>query len=80
MDVVLDFRMAIEGAGRHGSWATARVFRLGEEPRDDLSATTTAEERVELLRELSERAWRLTGRSAPTYSRRQIPIKVTRAE
>jgi hypothetical protein len=58
--------------------AAAKVFRLGAEPRDDLSATTTAEERIELVRELSERAWHLTGRSVPACSRGRIPAKVTR--
>lgn len=56
-----------------------RVYRLGEEPRDDLSADTTAEERLAILSELSERAWALTGRPVPTYERSDIPIRVTRA-
>jgi len=34
-----------------------RIFRLGEEPRDDLSDSTTAEERLAMLEESSERAW-----------------------
>jgi hypothetical protein len=70
--------MAIDASRPGGIGAAARVFRLGEEPRDDLSATMTSAERVELLRELSERAWRLSGRSVPEYSRARIPIKVTR--
>ena len=71
-------RMAIDGSKPGGIRAAARVFRLGEEPCDDLRATTTAEERIELLRALSERAWGLTGRSVPEYSRGRIPIQVTR--
>ncbi|MGD8602300.1 MAG: hypothetical protein PVJ80_15795 [Gemmatimonadota bacterium] len=62
------------------SRASVRVFRLGEEPRDDLSETTTAEERLDILRELTERAWMLSGRKFPTYSRREIPVRVTRVE
>ena len=73
----LDLRMTIDGSKSGGIGASASVFRLGEEPRDDLRATTTAEERIALLRALSERAWRLTGRAVPTYSRGEIPIQVT---
>ena len=54
-----------------------RTFRLGEEPRDDLTGVMTAEERLLLLRALSERAWVLSGRPFPSYSRSQIPVRVT---
>ncbi|HSH75191.1 MAG TPA: hypothetical protein VLA09_05890 [Longimicrobiales bacterium] len=53
-----------------------RVFRLGEEPRDDLLGSTTAEERIAILRELTERAWRLSGQEFPSYSRHDIPVGV----
>jgi hypothetical protein len=55
-----------------------RVFRLGDEPRDDLRDTTTVEERLGILRQLSERAWALSGRLLPTYSRDRMPVRVTR--
>ena len=61
--------------------ATLRVFALGDEPRDDphdLMARTTAEERIGIVRELTERAWRLSGRPLPSYSRAEIPVRVTR--
>lgn len=57
---------------------TARVYRLGQEPGDDLSATTTAEERLAMLAELSRRMWRLTGRPVPAYSRDRIPVQIIR--
>ena len=57
----------------------ARVFRLGEEPSDDLSATTTVEERLALVAELSRRMWELTGRPQPAYSRATMPIRVIRS-
>jgi hypothetical protein len=60
------------------SRGVVRVFRLGEEPRDDLSETTTAEERLRILRELTERAWALGGRPAPSYSRDRLPVRITR--
>jgi hypothetical protein len=58
--------------------APMRVFRLGEEPADDLSATTTAEQRLEMVAELSRRMWELTGRETPTYERARIPVRVIR--
>ena len=57
-----------------------RVFRLGEEPPDDLAGTTTAEERLAMLRELTERAWRLSGQPFPTYPRHDVPGRVARGE
>jgi hypothetical protein len=72
--------MAIDRTKPDGRRKSARVFRLGDEPRDDLSDSTTAEERINILRALTERAWRLSGRAFPTYSRGEIPIRVTRVE
>jgi hypothetical protein len=48
-------------------------FRLGEEPSDDLSETTTPAERIAMMRTLAESAWKLAGRQLPTYDRPQIP-------
>ena len=59
---------------------TVRVFRLGEEPPDDLLGTTTVRERLAMLRELTERAWRLSGQPFPTYRRQDIPVRVVRVE
>ena len=55
-----------------------RVYRLGEEPGDDLSATTTLAERLEMMWTLRDRMWELTGRPLPTYRRSEIPIVVVR--
>lgn len=55
-----------------------RVFRLGEEPDDDLSACTTPEERLEIVATLSHRMWELTGRAVPSYRRATIPVRVVR--
>ena len=52
------------------------VYRLGEEPPEDLMGTTTAEERLEMLARLTERAWELTGRLFPSYERHEIPARV----
>lgn len=55
-----------------------RIFPLGGEPSDDLSATTTAEERLGMVTVLSERGWRFTGKPIPTYSRSTMPGRVIR--
>lgn len=55
-----------------------RIFRLGDEPSDDLSDTTTAEERLAMLWELSGRAWALTGRPFASYRREEMPGRVIR--
>ncbi len=68
-----------EVAGERGTGrGPVRVFRLGEEPHDDLSDVTTAEERLAILRDLTERAWALSGRPFPSYPRSQMPVRVTR--
>ena len=55
-----------------------RKFRLGHEPGDDLSATTTAEERLAMMWPLAMEAWTLAGRPIPDYERRNAPIRVIR--
>ncbi len=51
-----------------------RKSRLGEEPSDDLSATTTAAERLGMMWRLAQDAWAMAGRPIPDYSRAQMPI------
>lgn len=62
-----------DSAGRRG-WPV-RIFRLGDEPPDDLSSTT-AEERIALVAELSARTWELAGRTFPTYTRAAMPVRI----
>ena len=57
-----------------------RVFRPGEEPGDDLSASTTPEARIALVWELSRRMWQLTGRPWPDTPRRNLPVHIIRPE
>lgn len=63
--------------GPRGLWPV-RIFRLGEEPADDLSLVTTAEERLAMVGELSRRMWELTGRPVPSYRRATMPGRVLR--
>jgi hypothetical protein len=52
------------------------VYRLGCEPGDDLSDTTTAEERLAMMWPLALEAWELAGRSVPAYSRSETPVSL----
>ncbi len=53
-----------------------RIFRLGAEPGDDLTTTTTAEERLQMMWPLAVDAWTLAGRPLPSYSRTEAPVSV----
>ena len=68
--------VAARRAARAG-WPIA-VYKLGSEPSDDLSEVTTAAERVAMMAELAESAWRLAGRPMPDYDRQNIPGRVYR--
>ena len=59
---------------------TVRIFSLGAEPSDDLSATTTVEERLAMVLELSARMWQLTGKQLPQYTRATMPGQVIRPD
>jgi len=60
------------------SWPVAR-FRLGDEPSDDLSETTTAAERIAMMWPLAQSAWRVADRPLPTYTRQDMPSVIYRA-
>ena len=51
-----------------------RVYRLGEEPSDDLSRTTSPEERLAMVWKLTLEAWSVSGRAHPEYSRAETPV------
>lgn len=53
-----------------------RVFALGDEPKDDLSLTTTAAERIEILIELSARMMELSTVPRQAYQRHEMPLRV----
>ncbi len=64
--------------GSRPSRGPIRVYRLGEEPGDDLSASTTPEERIELVWELTRRMWELGGGAAPSIPRERLPVRIIR--
>ena len=57
---------------RH-SWPV-RKYRLGAEPSEDLSASTTAAERIGMMWRLAQDAWAMAGRPIPDYPREKTPI------
>jgi hypothetical protein len=51
-----------------------RVYRLGEEPGDDLSRSSTATQRLAMMWDLARDAWSLSGRPVPDYPRHETPV------
>jgi hypothetical protein len=59
------------------SWPVAR-YEAGEVPSDDLSDVTTPSQRIAMMAELANAAWKLAGRPLPDYDRSQIPGRLFR--
>ena len=68
---------AAERARARSTWPI-RIVPLGHETSDDVSAWTTAEERLAMTWELTQRAWALAGRPLPDYDRASIPSRLFR--
>lgn len=51
-----------------------RKYRLGEEPSDDLSGSTTVQQRIAMMWPLAAEAWEVAGLPIPTYGRRETPV------
>jgi len=64
-----DARVPVSGS-RTERYGEARVYRLGEEPDEDLLVRTTAAERLAMVEELSTQAWALA--EAPHRSEPEI--------
>jgi hypothetical protein len=52
-----------------------RKHAPGREPGDDLSASTTPEERLAMMWPLALEAWALSGADMPDYDRRAAPVR-----
>jgi hypothetical protein len=63
----------------HRAVGPIRITRLGDDSGDDLSATTTVEERIAMVAVLSARMWELTGWRLPSYTRATMPVRVLRS-
>jgi len=58
-------------------WPISR-HTLDTLPSDDLSATTTAAQRIAMMWPLAVEAWRVAGRSIPEYRRSEAPGQLFR--
>jgi hypothetical protein len=63
---------AVAAAGRE-TWPV-RVYRLGADPSDDISATSTPEQRLAMMWPLALEAFSLVGRPLPDYRRSETPV------
>ena len=68
---------AAQRRAARATWPIAR-FALGDECADDISAVTTAAERIAMMWPLAEAAWKLAGRALPTYDRQHMPARLFR--
>jgi len=68
---------ARRAAGRAG-WPVERTT-LGVSQADDLRATTTAEERLDMMWDLAQDAWAMHGRPTRAYTRSEAPGRLIRA-
>ena len=72
-----DSKARAERARARSSWPIRR-YALGAEPGENLSGSTTAEERLGMMWELALQAWALTGEPLPDYPRHRAPGRVIR--
>ena len=56
---------------------TARVVPLTSDAAGDARVGGSVAERLALIAELSHRAWSLTKRPLPSYTRRTMPVRLT---
>jgi hypothetical protein len=63
-------------AALRGAWPVRRL-KLGEES-DDLSAVTTATERIAMMWPLAMEAWVMAGLTVPDYTRETMPGRILR--
>ena len=68
---------AEERRAARSSWPIRKV-RLGEEELVDPRDTSTVDERVALVRQLTREQWAISGLEIPTYTRSEMPGRVIR--
>ena len=74
-----DQRVPGARAGHDRQQWPVRVFHRGDEPGDDLSATTTPQARLAMMWPLAEEAFTLAGRATAAIPRDRLPISRRRA-
>lgn len=66
-----------ERSAARAAWP-GRKLAAGETTSDDLSSSTTAEDRVAMVWQLTLDAWAMSGRPIPDYRREDSPGRVIR--
>lgn len=56
---------------------TARIVPLRSDEASDNRVAGTAEERLAVLADLSQRMWAQTGRPIPQYTRAAMPVRLS---
>ena len=51
-----------------------RIYELDDQPGENLSDSTSAEERLAMVWELTVEAWNFAGLPRPDYPRDQVPL------
>lgn len=73
-------RAAAARAAARSSWRGAKTTLSQLDHEEDLSASTTVEERLAMMWELALASWSLAGLPLPSYSRSDMPGRVLRPE
>ena len=68
----------LDGTASRRAALSIRKLDRDDPPGDDLSASTSPEQRITLVWELTQRMWALTGRAWPDIPRDRLPIRITR--
>lgn len=68
---------AMRAAARAG-WAGSKTTLDSQGASEDLSGSTTVEQRLGMMWELARGAWALTGEPMPSYNRAETPGRVLR--
>lgn len=71
---------AARRAAERSRWPGLKTTLTEAPGAEDLSATTTVEERLAMMWDLARASWALTGRPLPTYSRAEMPGRVIRPD
>jgi hypothetical protein len=66
-----------ERAKARASWPV-QVYTLGEEPGEDLSASTTVEQRLAMMWPLALESWTFSSKPLPSYTRETMPVSTRR--
>lgn len=65
-------------AAARATWTGRKTTLLEASGDEDVSGTTTIEQRLGMMWELAMAAWSLTGAPMPDYSRDQMPGRIIR--